>query len=300
MFGLGFGSSKSKNSFEQFLDPTQLAAVKQIYDRIPGYLDSNLAGMGSQIPYSTGYSNNISDSAQPAYWNNLQGGVYNGLGIGNQLMQSLNQSLNSPTQTSSIYAQMMGGNGNNYADAMRNQYVKDANRASENMFANLDARVGDTGLAGSSRHGVAQGIGLRGINDALQSNMAQLGYNTFDKDLQNKLNIAQMADQGTLQRQQMMQQMLGQQQGTVDNAINQGSNMQNLGLGAFAPYLMQMLLMGNAASVIGDPSVLSKGSGSSSSMNANASFMGGGGGGGGGGMGNPGGFMNMRSGGGWW
>lgn len=108
-----------------------------------------------------------------------------------------------------------------------------------------------------------------------KKDLADVGYNTFDKDLQNKLNIAQQADQGTLARQQLMSNMLGQQQGVSTGALGMGQNMQNLGMGAFAPGMMPWQNISNYANALGSPTVLSSGS---SSGNSNAMGMSGGGG----------------------
>jgi len=69
--------------------------------------------------------------------------------------------------------------------------------------------------------------------------------------------------------------MLGQQQGVQTGALNSGGQMQNLGMGSFAPTMMPWQNMSNYANSIGSPTVLSSGS---SSGNSSAMGMGGGGG----------------------
>jgi hypothetical protein len=174
---------------------------------------------------------------------------------------------------------MMGGQGNTYADAMKAGYAADANRATANMLSNLDARAAASGMSGGSRHGTATSQGMYDINSNLQKSLADVGYNTFDKDLQNKLNIAQQADQGTLARQQLMSNMLGQQQGVSTGALGMGQNMQNLGMGAFAPGMMPWQNISNYANALGSPTVLSSGSSSGKSnakgANAGGSVLGG-------------------------
>jgi hypothetical protein len=113
------------------------------------------------------------------------------------------------------------------------------------------------------------------INSNLQNNLARTGYETFDKDLQNKLGIAQQADQGTLARQQMMSGMLGAQQGVQTGALGQGQNMQNLGMGSFAPGMMPWQNISNWANSLGSPTILNSGN---SSGNSSAMGMGMGGG----------------------
>ena len=89
--------------------------------------------------------------------------------------------------------------------------------------------------------------------------MAKVGYDTFDKDLQNKLMIAQQADSNTLNRQQMLSDMLGQQQNTISGALAGAQGVQNLGMGQFMPLNIPWDYMNNYASAIGAPTVLSSG-----------------------------------------
>jgi hypothetical protein len=268
-------SSNQQSSFNQNIPQFQQDALTKLYNTAGSKFNSINQSTNKLVPGVQNYVNNINQNAQGAYNKDLQGGVYGGLNIGNQLSNSLQQSLNSPTNTQKIYGDIMGGNGNNYADAMKASYLGDANRATDNMLSNLDARAAASGMSGGSRHGVATSQGMYDINSNLQKNLAQTGYDTFNQDLNNKLGIAQQADQGTLARQQMMEGMLGQQQGTTTNAINQGGAMQNLGMGTFAPTMIPWQNMSNYSNVIGAPTVLSNGqsSGTSSSKGGGGGIL---------------------------
>ena len=278
----GNGSSSRSNNqsqFQQSIPQWQVDAITKMYNAAAG----TFGGVGNSINQQMGgvqdYINRTNQSAMPEWQNQLNGGVYQNMDNANKLSESLQQSLNSPTNTQNIYSQMMGGNGNNYADAMKAGYTADANRATDNMLANLDARAAASGMSGGSRHGVATSQGMYDINSNLQKNLARTGYETFDKDLQNKLGIAQQADQGTLARQQMMSGMLGQQQGVQTGALNSGGQMHNLGMGSFAPGMMPWQNISNYANSIGSPNVLSSGNsyGSSNSKGGGggASVLGG-------------------------
>ena len=268
-------SAKNQSNFNQTIPEWQSAALTKMYGAAADTFGNTGSAISKQTPGVQSYIKQTNSAAMPEWKRQLAGGVYKGMDNANQLSNSLQQSLSSPTNTQSIYGQMMGGNGNNYADAMKASYLGDANRATDNMLSNLDSRAAASGMAGGSRHGVATSQGMYDINSNLQKNLADTGYNTFDKDLANKLNIAQQADSGTLARQQMMAGMLGQQQGVQTGALNAGGQMQNLGMGSFAPTMMPWQNMSNYANSIGSPTVLSSGSssGKSSSMG-----MGGGGG----------------------
>ena len=267
--GGSYNQSKANNqsNFNQKIPKWQSDALTKMYGAAASTFGNTGNSINQQMGGAQDYINRTHQSAMPEWQSQLSGGVYKGMDNANALSNSLQQSLSNPTATSQIYGQMMGGQGNNYADAMKASYLGDANRATDNMLANLDSRAAASGMSGGSRHGVATSQGMYDINSQLQKNLADTGYNTFDKDLANKLNIAQQADQGTLARQQMMSGMLGQQQGVQTGALNAGGQMQNLGMGSFAPTMMPWQNMSNYANSIGSPTVLSSG-GSSGSSNA--------------------------------
>ena len=268
-------SAKNNSQFSQQIPQWQVDAFIKMYNAAAGTFGDVGNNINKQMGGAQDYINRTNQSAMPEWQNQLNGGVYQNMDNANKLSESLQQSLNSPTNTQNIYSQMMGGKGNNYADAMKAGYTADANRATDNMLANLDARAAASGMGGGSRHGIATSQGMYDINSNLQKNLAQTGYDTFDKDLQNKLNIAQQADQGTLARQQLMSNMLGQQQGVSTGALGMGRNMQNLGMGAFAPGMMPWQNISNWANILGSPTVLNSGN---SSGNSSAMGMGAGGG----------------------
>ena len=272
--GGSYNQSKANNqsNFNQTIPKWQSDALTKMYDAAAGTFGNTGSAINAQTPGVQSYIDQTNAAAMPEWKNQLAGGVYQGMDNANALSSSLQQSLSNPTATSQIYGQMMGGQGNNYADAMKASYLGDANRATDNMLANLDSRAAASGMSGGSRHGVATSQGMYDINSNLQKQLADTGYNTFDKDLANKLNIAQQADQGTLARQQMMSGMLNAQQGVQTGALNAGGQMQNLGMGSMAPTMMPWQNMSNYANSIGSPTVLSSGgsSGNSSAMGASA------------------------------
>jgi hypothetical protein len=274
--GKSNSSSQNQSTFNQSIPQFQQNALTQMYQAAKSLFDSTSAKTNSQVPGASSIVSGAANSALPALQSSMQGGAYKDLGTGDALMQSLAQSLNSPTNTQKIYGDMMGGNGNNYADAMKASYTADANNATNNMLRNLDARAAGAGMSGSSQHGIAEGLGLQGINNNLQKNLAQTGYDTFNQDLQNKLNIAGQADSNTLSRQQMLQQMLGSQQDTVNNAMNtSASQVQNLGMGTLAPSSANWTNLGNWANSIGSPTVLSSGTSSGGGNSKGKSMSGG-------------------------
>lgn len=199
--------------------PGYQSLLSAVRDReLPGYVTSQL------LPESIGTrQSNIVDQMR------LSGGTSNPL-----LRQAgLIQQDSNPNQTSNqqrIYESIMGGSGNSYADALKNQMQTDALRTAGTTLNALDARAARAGMSGSSRQGIAQAGALQGINQNLQRNLTDIGYNTFDKDLMQKLDIARQADQANVQR------YLGNQQynlGLVGagNTAAQNAQQYNLGMG---------------------------------------------------------------------
>ena len=176
---------------------------------LPGSIDTRQSNLVDQMRLSRGTNNPLLGQA------------------------ALIQQNTDPNQTSNqqkIYSSIMGGEGNSYADALKNQMQTDALRTAGTSLNALDARAARAGMSGSSRQGIAQAGALQGINQNLQRNLTDVGYNTFDKDLAMKLDIAKQADQANVQR------YLGNQQynlGLVGagNTAAQNAQQYNLGMG---------------------------------------------------------------------
>ena len=311
-----FSQGGANNSFSQDIYGGQQGALSDLYKQAQGLFSGNQGALNQGVNKAVGNTQGVYDKAAPAWNQQLQGGQFSGVntnalnksyqdqllantsGAANRLSGSLDKSLNTKFTPSgqsnqqSIYASMMGGQGNNYADAMKGQYMQDAQRAQEQMLGNLDARTAGTGTMGSTRQQVAQGMGMRDINSNLQGNLARTGYDTFDKDLQNKLSIAQQADTNNFNRENMYMsdrqnaqnlaaqelaaqrgQITGAQQGMTGlnqmgqdvrtGALNNSSNMQNLGMGSLVPLSQQWQGLQNYQQALGGPLVLNKGAGSS-------------------------------------
>lgn len=257
--------SESESGFKQEVWQPQGSALRNLYSQLGGLFGRTTAGMEGQTPQTQEWMRNIQQGSLAPWQEQMAGGAYRDMGLQEQLMSSLNQSMAQPSAVSEINAMIMGGDGNTYADAMKQQYIDDASRAQQMMLSNLDARAVGAGQSGSSRHGIAQALGQEDINRNLQRQMAQTGFETFDKDLNRKLAIAQQADQANLARQNMMANMIGSQQQAMTGGLQMGQNMQNLGMGSFAPYMMPWQAAGQYASAIGRPTILGSGSMSGSS-----------------------------------
>ncbi len=264
--GGSFGKSKNESEnqmaqqFAQNVWGPSGQAQQNLYGQTGGMFDAAAMGAPEQMQFGQQFGQNLMEQSVPAWQQQLGGGATGGMDLQQQLSRSLAQSSGQPSAMSRINAQVMGGEGNTYADAMKNQYIQDANRASENMLSNLDARATAAGMSGGARQGVAQAGGFRDINQNLQRNLAETGYGTFERDLDRKLGIAQQADQSTAQRQQLMANMLGgqdvAQQGAMGGGQMFGQSQQQ--------QLMPWQQAGMYAQALGGPTVLGSGTGTGS------------------------------------
>jgi hypothetical protein len=209
------------------------------------------------MPGATNFQNQQAQGAANANKGMQQGGVYGGLGIGNQLMSSLQQSQNNPSNMQQVNSMIMGGNGNSSLDAMKGSLEANAARSGQLNSATNTANAAASGMSGGSRQGVLESLGANDINRNLQEQEANLGYKAFDTDLNRKLDIAGQADANTMQRQQLMSGMLGSQQGTINQGIQNTGTVQGYGMGQFNAMNNPMQSYQNS---IGGPNVLNSGS----------------------------------------
>jgi hypothetical protein len=215
------------------------------------------------------WSQNQANGAATANQDMQQGGVYGGLGIGDQLMKSLQQSQNNPSNMQQINSMIMGGNGNTSLDAMKSSLEANAARANNLTSAEDSAKAAASGMSGGSRQGVMDALNRDNTNRNLQSTEANLGYNSFNDDLNRKLGIASQADANNFGRQQLMSGMLNSQQGTINQGINNTGNIQGYGNNANNTGWNQLDQYRNA---IGGPTVLNSGNSSNNSQGASTGW----------------------------
>jgi hypothetical protein len=247
------GSNFGQNVFNS-------GALNSLYGSAQNLYNQGLGNQQSMVPSAVNFQNQQAQGAANANAGMQQGGAYGGLGIGNQLMSSLQQSQNSPSNMQQVNSMIMGGNGNTSLDAMKGSLEADASRAGQLNSSTNAAQAAASGMSGGSRQGVADALGQNDINRGLMSTEANLGYNSFNTDLQNKLNIAQQADTNTLGRQQLMSGMLGNQNSAMQQGIGNTAGVQNLGMGQFNASNQPWQGLQNYQNTLGGPTVLNSGS----------------------------------------
>ena len=263
--GGSVGKSKSDSSnqsgFNQDVWGPQGDALQNLYGQAGNAMGKGMGGMGKMIPGASEGMQGIADQANPYWQNQMQGGAYQGMDLQGMYGDALGGGGNEQFMNESI----MGGAGNNYVDAMKGQMQQDSSDALGRNLASNDLRAVGAGQSGSSRHGITE----RGIRDAssrdLSNAQTQLGYETFDRDLDRKMGIARGADQFDMQKLQNVGGMLGNQQNAMAGGLKGAQGMQGLNMGQFAPYMAPGNMMNQYSNMIGRPTVLGSGSGSGDS-----------------------------------
>ena len=212
---MSIGGSKKKSSSSSSFDQNVWGPSEQTYkdyfgrlpfdqvDRAGNVLAEHAPELYDQI---SGYVN----SADPAYQNQLGGGQVSGFNqqISPELQQSIGQSLNSPSQTSQVYNEIQGG-GNPY---LSDKITGINNRLADNLYRYGLPKVNDAavhaGQAGSSRHGIAEGLTRSDAYNKMADTTAGLLSDDYDSNLDRRLDIANQADSNRLA---LQQSLLGQQ-----------------------------------------------------------------------------------------
>lgn len=250
----------NESQFNQNVWGPQGGALQNLYGQMSGLFDQSNNQVQGQIPGAIGQQQQVYNQAMPAWQQQMQGGAFAGM----PLQANYQDALQGGGNEQFINESIMGGAGNNYAQAMKDKMSGDAFDRLGRQFAQSDLRASNAGQSGSSRHGLLQADMARQSMDRLADQQTDVGFETFDKDLNRKMGIAQRADQFDMGRLQSAGNMLGQQQGAMQGGLGAGKGMQQLGMGQFAPSQVPWQNVSQYASAIGRPTVLGSGSGSGS------------------------------------
>jgi hypothetical protein len=257
--GKSSADSSSAGSFGQNVWGGQTPYLQNLYQQAGNLFGTTSQGALSQAPWASQYASNVAQTMNPAFQQQLQGGAYAGLDAG-QIYGDIAKSMQQPTATQGLYGEIMSGTGGlPLAREVQRNMVQNASDVMGTTLAGIDARAAGAGLPGSSRHGIAQGQAIQGINKNLQQDLAQLGYQAYEPNLQRQLGIASQADQSNLARQQMLTGGIAGQQAAMTGAMGYAPEMQALGMGGMAPYTQAWGPMGMYSQALGGPQVLSSG-----------------------------------------
>lgn len=261
-------SSSSQSVWRPYAD-----AMTPMLEQSGEMFDQGMAGVNDPKLQQdlTQWNQGVQDSAMSGWQNQMQGGSLAGYDIAGGLEGMLQDSNEvGPVQQShayDLYSQNVGPGGS--LANMEDMYRRQAQTAGQDMLSGLDARAAASGMSGGSRHGVASGMGMEGINQNLQNQMASTGYDAYNRDLDRQLNIGSQNDQFNqqraladqevnAQREQLISGLVGQQNQSQQGAVNSAQGLAGLGnLGyqsAMAPFMgySQMLQGMGPATVLSE------------------------------------------------
>ena len=276
---MGFDTNESDSesvgagTFDQSVwNPEAMAGMQAQFGNL---FPQTISGMQGLTPGAVAGQQGVAGAADPYWQSQMAGGAFEGM----DLQGMYGEALGGGGAEQDIYSSIMGGAGNDYVDAMKQQMQSDAFENLQQGFNVTDLRATMAGQPGSSRHGILQSNLMDQTMSGLTDAQTKLGYDTFAQDQAMKLGIAQRADQFDMSKLQNISDMMGQQQGAMAGGLGFGTDMQNLNMGQFAPYMMPWQAAGSFSNAMGSPTVLGSGSASSASDSSSKGFGAGVGGG---------------------
>ncbi len=271
-FSLGFSKNKSKQSgsFNQRVAGFQVPYLNQLFSQAGNLFGQTLGGMQGLQGGVSNQLGNIFGSMQNPWQGQLQGGAYQNVDA-NRIISGLERSMQSPSQMGRLNESIMGGTGNTFLGGMEDILRRQSQDRLNTGLRSLDQRAAAAGMGGSSPYRNLQQQTVSDAQQGLADRMGRLGYETFDKDLGLKMDIARQADAANLERQRMLTGMLGDKQAAMQGGLNFGQNMAGQAMGQYSPFMMPWQTMGMYANAIGNPLVLGRGTMSSKASGSSKS-----------------------------
>ena len=191
---------------------------------------------GNALNNINGMTPQVSGQVQDAF--GTGSGAFNNLAVGGQ------------------QAQLLSGMGQNpYVAAMKDQVASDADRLKQQTLASTDARAAAAGMSGSSGYRDQVGQSFSNIDQQAMDAMSNIGYNSFNQDMQNRMSLAQGID------------------ANMANAMGNTGAMQGAAVNQFNPFMAGLNATNQYAGILGGPTVLGN-SFSNSSSYGNSSSIG--------------------------
>lgn len=239
---------QAQNLFNNF-DPHQ-------YDAQFNELNANIKGLNSQT--------------QAGWEKMMQGGIQD-----RDLEAAIRNSMNSPSEVGKMYENIVGGPGNTYIDPMVQAMKAGQMDNLKQQLATTNMGAVGAGQAGSSRHGVAEGLMRAMANNQMLDKEATMRGENYDRDMQWKMGIAQQADQGRASAQERAMQMLANKNASMQQGIQANTQMQQNARSLLDNAMQQGNLgwdnYNRYKSGIGAPLVLGSSGGSGSSSGSSSS-----------------------------
>ena len=190
---------------------------------------------GNALNNINGMTPQISGQVQDAF--GTGSGAFNNLAVGGQ------------------QAQLLSGMGQNpYVAAMKDQVASDADRLKQQTLASTDARAAAAGMSGSSGYRNQVGQSFSDIDQQAMDAMSNIGYNSFNQDMQNRMALARGVD------------------ANMANAMGNTGAMQGAAVNQFNPFMAGLNATNQYAGILGGPTVLGNSFGNSSSFGSSNSL----------------------------
>jgi len=273
---VGGNKSDSDAGFKQGVWGPQGESLGGLYDQARQLFGSQNFG---QLRDTAGeldpYNRQLREQGLESQKQMMGGGAYGDPAqIRSQLMAQMGQQAGG-SNMGKMYESIVGGQGNTYIDPMVDAMRRSGGEALATQQAGAGVDAASMGQGGSSRHAMQNAmLGRSAEQDMMDREMAMRG-GAYDKDLSMKMGIARQADAGAQQTQRNLMDMLGGSQRSMEAGMGAGQGLQNLGLGAMAPWMQANQApwdaMSQYANVLGRPTVLGSGQQSGSSKGAGAS-----------------------------
>lgn len=222
--GGSFGTSSSGATSSQDIWGGQSPYLQDVYGGAQSAYGNAMGGINALTPSVQNQVSSAAGAAAGGYGNQMNGGFSAGL------------------------AGQIGPNA--YTNAMKGQIANDANQLRQQSLGSLDARAAAAGMSGSSGYR-DQVMGMNDdINEQALNAMTQVGYNSFDRGIQNQMGLASQMD--------------ANQQGAMGNV----QNIQQSSMNQYNPSMVGLNAAGQYGQIIGGPTTLSQSQQNSNSTNS--------------------------------
>lgn len=265
---LGKSKSSSGSSSSQNVMSQQIPFLQQLWGMATGNVGAN--DYQNQIGGSAQNTNDLLNSLFGSQ-SNLQNQLANGGAYGNsqQYIDKLMGSMGQRSNVGSMYESIVGGSGNTYVDPLIDSLRSDSAQNLQTLRNQnaLDATA--MGQSGSSRQAMEDAMLGAQANRDLTTQESALRQGAYDKDLAMKMGIAQQADTNAQSEQDRLLSLINGSQSSMNSAGDYGSLLQSIAGGMMSPWLQAQQgswnPLNNLANIIGNPTILGKGSSNSNS-----------------------------------
>ena len=202
----------------------QKGYLSDIYSQAQGAFNNfNPNALNSEYDTLNKSLGDIQQKNQGAWDAQLAGGAKD-----SALSSAIQSSMQSPTSTGKMYENIVGGAGNTYIDPLVKSMKAGQMDNLERQMPNLDMSAVSAGQAGSSRHGIAEGLMRSDANKQMLDSENQMRAGAYDTDMNWKMKIAQQADLGRGQAQDRGINMLNMQNDASRFGLQNQREMQDL------------------------------------------------------------------------